>query len=506
MTNLLPNSARPGSAKTFAGVLTVAATMLIVAPVAEIQFFSPSASAAAKNKTKYAKEKKSKSKKAKTAASIRALERARKRQVPVRKSNKSAHRTAPTVSHGAASKGDQIQPTLQDKKAAVLAAPPELLKQIGRHVIVGYHTAQQLTPLLDRGALGGVFVTKRNARHRTKFHLKKELYGFKKRASDAGQKAFWLATDQEGGSVSRLSPPLPYQRSLQRAISKLETSDERRAAVAAYATKQAKELAGLGINLNFAPVADVNHHTRTIHDRHTRIRRRAIAEDPDVITNVARTYCNALSKEKIRCTLKHFPGLGRAIHDTHITSARLKASRDELAKSDWIPFRQVLSDTNAFVMVGHQHVDSIDKERPASTSSRIIQKLLRDSWNYDGVVITDDLAMGAIARHYTGGVRQAAIDALNAGADLVLIGNGGEQAYEVLYALILAHEQKRLNREKLAASDARLLKAAKAIRPATNSARTTTSVPRETPQGKLSGGDKPSVSKDDHTPSKTARQ
>lgn len=187
MTNLLPNSARPGSAKTFAGVLTVAATMLIVAPVAEIQFF-PKCFSSSQNKTKYAKEKKSKSKKAKTAASIRALERARKRQVPVRKSNKSAHRTAPTVSHGAASKGDQIQPTLQDKKAAVLAAPPELLKQIGRHVIVGYHTAQQLTPLLDRGALGGVFVTKRNARHRTKFHLKKELYGFKKRASDAGQK------------------------------------------------------------------------------------------------------------------------------------------------------------------------------------------------------------------------------------------------------------------------------------------------------------------------------
>jgi beta-N-acetylhexosaminidase len=356
--------------------------------------------------------------------------------------------------------------SLKEKKAAVLAAPPEILKLIGRHIIVGYYAAYQLTPLLERGAIGGVFVTARNARRRSRKTLAKELASFKKMAAAAGQDTFWLATDQEGGSVSRLSPPLPHQPSLRNLLRKTKP-DERQKAVVAYAEKQAKALAGIGINLNFAPVADINHKVRAARDRHTRIRYRAISTDPAIVTEVVRTYCEELSKAGIYCTLKHFPGLGRVAADTHVTSAHLKTPADVLKQSDWLPFREVIATSPAFVMVGHPHLESLDAERPASTSPKVIQKLLRDAWKFDGGVVTDDLAMGAIKRHYKGGMPQAAIDAVNAGADLVLIGSDGDRdsVYGVLYAMILAHEQGTLDAKMLTASRWRLSQVASKLTP-----------------------------------------
>lgn len=428
------------------------------------------------------------------AAIEKALERARKRTIrraAALKSNavsKAGDNLAKAADHADAIAKDAIpspaaNPARGEKplspaerKAAVLAAPPDVLKRIGRHVISGFYSPETIKPLLERGAIGGVFVTARNAHRQNKSRLATELAQLRKVATEAGQANFWIATDQEGGSVSRLSPPLPYQVSLPRLIRELKTPEARQQAVTAYAEKQASNLASLGINLNFAPVADLNHNVRSDTDRFTKIRYRAIAADPATVTEVARTYCDALAEARVYCTLKHFPGLGRVHGDTHITSAQLKASANELEKTDWVPFREVLTSTPAFVMISHAHVTSIDPDRPASTSEKVVQEVLRDKWKYDGIVITDDLVMGAITRRYKGGIGAAALDALNAGNDIVLIGNDGDQIYEVLYALMRADEQGRLAPGKLAASAERLATAAKALGPSpTEKAETPTS-------------------------------
>ncbi|MCB1505769.1 MAG: glycoside hydrolase family 3 protein [Hyphomicrobiaceae bacterium] len=351
--------------------------------------------------------------------------------------------------------------TLNEKKAAVLAAPPEVLQRIGRHVITGYHASGDLKPLLERGAVGGIFVTARNARGRNKPKLAAELAEYRKLAVEAGQNTFWISTDQEGGSVSRLSPPLPYQRALPRIIGASKTTEERHKATETFAEKQAADLSSIGINLNFAPVADLNHNVRSSADKFTKIRYRAISDDPAIVTEVAKTYCEALAKSGIYCTLKHFPGLGRVLTDTHITSGHLKVSTEILEKTDWIPFRQILSNSPAFLMISHAQLSGIDNDKPASTSPKIIQNLLRETWKFNGVIVTDDLAMGAIVRRYNGGMAQAAIDALNAGADLVLVGSDGGQVYDVLYSLILADERGELDPEKLKLSHKRLETAAK---------------------------------------------
>lgn len=352
--------------------------------------------------------------------------------------------------------------TTAEKKSAVLAAPPEVLKRIGRHIILGYAASTEIMPLVERGAIGGLFVTTRNAERRNKAALAAELKELRAAAKTAGQSDFWIATDQEGGSVSRLSPPLPFQVSLPRLIRDLKGDDERRNAVSAYAAKQAQALADLGINLNFAPVADLNFNLRSPGDRHTRIRYRAISSDPRIVTDVARTYCNELGKAKVYCTLKHFPGLGRVSADTHVASASLKTAKEDLEVTDWVPFREVLASSPAFLMVGHHSVHSLDTTQPASTSPAVIQDLLRGRWKFEGIVVTDDLTMGAI-RLRKGGIAQAAHDSLNAGADLLLVGTYGDQIYELLYALILADEQGSLDKAKLEASDARLERAAGAL-------------------------------------------
>ncbi|MBL8564691.1 MAG: glycoside hydrolase family 3 protein [Hyphomicrobiaceae bacterium] len=406
-----------------------------------------------------------------------ALERARRRTIPAKAAkavkpdgNTSAPNAAPgaagdsaaipspQTAAGAKAAEEALEPQLPlpEMRAAVLATPHGELARIGRHIIVGYHNAAQLFPLIERGAIGGVFVTARNARGRTKSALAAEIARFRARAAAAGQKPFWITTDQEGGSVSRLSPPLPRQPSLGRLLAATPAPEARGPAIADFAARQAGALAEIGVNLNFAPVADLNLDAKGARDRHTRVRHRALSSDPVLVAEAARIYCEALLSHSVACTLKHFPGLGRVIADTHLTPATLKTPHEVLATTDWVPFRHVIDAVPAAVMIGHPHLASVDSEaRPASTSPAVIGGIVREGFGFDGVVVTDDLAMGAIKKR-KGGMARAAVEAIGAGADLVLLGLDGDHVYGVLYALLDAVRSGEISKEKLETSKKRL--------------------------------------------------
>ena len=218
----------------------------------------------------------------------------------------------------------------------------------------------------------------------------------------------------------------------------------------------------LGINLNFAPVVDLNHQVVNPNDRYTRIFQRAISSDPAVVAQVAAWYCAALEESGVRCTLKHFPGLGRVFEDTHLAHANLATSLTELASTDWVPFRALMSQSRAFTMLGHVRLTAIDSEHPVSMSSSVIAGMLRGEWKYDGVLITDNFSMMAVYRS-SAGMDNGSIEALNAGVDLILISWDSDQYYRVMYALLKADEQGRLNREVLQRSDQRLERAMQSI-------------------------------------------
>jgi len=264
-----------------------------------------------------------------------------------------------------------------------------------------------------------------------------------------------IATDQEGGGVSRMSPPLPRPATLGDIVRSHRDAAERRSAVRTYAADVGRALAGLGINLNFAPVVDLDHGVVNPNDRYTRIGTRAISSDPEVVADVAGEYCRGLEQQGVHCTLKHFPGLGRVFEDTHFENATLSTPADELAKSDWVPFRQLMQQKTAFTMLAHARLVALDRDRPASFSPAVVSGLLRRDWKYDGILVTDDFSMGAVYRS-DGGLGAAGVSALNAGVDLILISYDPDQVFPVLHALLRANASGALARDALEVSSRRL--------------------------------------------------
>ncbi|MDR1936351.1 MAG: hypothetical protein LBS49_12365, partial [Candidatus Accumulibacter sp.] len=222
----------------------------------------------------------------------------------------------------------------------------------------------------------------------------------------AGLPPLFVMADQEGGEVSHLSPlvePLPALAGLL-----ADGAADLEARARAQGERQGRALAALGINMNLSPVVDLKPSGKEDWpDRRTLISRRAIAADPRIVAWVASAYGAGLAASGVLPTVKHFPGLGRVRGDTHFVKASLPS--DPVARAaDWLPFREVTARTGAAMMLAHVRLPDIDPDAPASLSRALVQDVLRkrggEGWNYQGILITDDLNMGAV---YADGIGQA---------------------------------------------------------------------------------------------------
>ena len=333
----------------------------------------------------------------------------------------------------------------------VLTADAMQLEKLGRHFVVGFRNWQDLNELIDRRAIAGIYVSASNVRGLGIVDIRRNIDALQMRRREQGLPPLWITTDQEGGSVSRLTPPLTYRPFLVEVVDKNSDPAKRNDAIRQYATEQGHELAAAGINLNFAPVVDINFRVMNASDRSTQIYKRAISDNAEVVRDVAATYCTALQATGVLCTLKHFPGLGRVSGDTHLEAASLNAPVAELEKTDWIPFRALAP--RAVTMVGHAHLKAVDDKNPASISKPAIG-ILRQ-WSNRGVLITDDFSMGAIYWSAEG-ITGAGVSTLNAGMDLILISYDFDQFYPVMHALLKAQRDGALNSTALGESDRRL--------------------------------------------------
>jgi beta-N-acetylhexosaminidase len=340
----------------------------------------------------------------------------------------------------------------QLRKQAVLGAETGQAHDLGQHFIVGYTSFDEVAVLAAKGLIGGVYVSHHNIRGRTADALKSELSNLQAIRRAAGLPPLVVAADQEGGIVSHLSPQLT-------ALPALSTlaglpPDRRSRMAEQFGQRHGRELAALGITLNFAPVVDLlRTQPRNRFDFNTLISRRAISDDPSVTADVALAYVHGLEASGVEATVKHFPGLGRVRDDTHHFRANLDTPPSELETSDWLPFRQALAGSNAYLMVGHVAVTAIDAERPASHSKRVIDGLIRSKWGFQGIIVTDDLVMGAIYQH---NVCTAVVEALNAGVDLLLVAYDGIQYYRLFNCSLTASVRGELDAAMLRRSAARL--------------------------------------------------
>jgi beta-N-acetylhexosaminidase len=340
----------------------------------------------------------------------------------------------------------------------VLNADAGELEKLGRHLIVGYGDLDEIHALIARRAVAGVYLAARNVRGMSAADVKRLIDAMQDIRRGQHLPPLWIATDQEGGDVSRLSPPLARPALLADIVGRHADRAERLTAIRQFAREQGRELAGLGVNLNLAPVIDLDHGLVNPDDRLTRIHQRAISSDAGVVAEAAGAYCDGLWEAGVRCTLKHFPGLGRVFEDTHRGGASLDVAASELERTDWVPFRALMGRSDAFTMLGHVTLTAFDRSRPVSFSRPIVAGLLRGDWRDDGILITDDFSMGAVYRSGDG-IAGAAVEAIDAGVDLILVSYDTDQYYAAMQGLLRAARGGRLQEKALQQSDRRLTRA-----------------------------------------------
>ncbi len=337
----------------------------------------------------------------------------------------------------------------------ILQSDPERLARVGRHIIVGFHSLSDVKRLLEKKAIGGIFITDHNVRGHNASAMKSTIDSLQATRKEQGLPPLIIAADQEGGAVSRLSPPLKRQPSLAQAVAKAANDEERKKIVESYALVQAGELKRIGVTLNFAPVVDLKLNPKNRNDGETRLRLRAIDADPYLVSKVAGWYCDVLAASNIMCTLKHFPGLGRVTRDTHVATAEISATEGTLELNDWVPFRRVMAKPNAVTMLGHVRIGVLDNATPASFSAAVINTLIRGTWAHDGLLVTDDFSMGAVTRSKEG-VGGAAVKSLNAGTDFVLVSYIEKHFDAMMSAVLSADAAGELDGKALEVSRARI--------------------------------------------------
>ncbi|GGJ82179.1 hypothetical protein GCM10007063_00800 [Lentibacillus kapialis] len=246
-----------------------------------------------------------------------------------------------------------------------------------------------------------------------------------------------LGVDEEGGSVTRMPDgvkSLPTSRS----IGNLNDPD----VSFNVGTILGEQMQALGFNLDFAPVLDVNSNpdNPVIGDR-------SFGDNPDIVTRLGIQTMKGLQNEEVISVMKHFPGHGDTGKDSHLKLPKVDKSYEELSKLELVPFKKAISESADVSMVAHILLPKIDENYPASMSKEVITGILRKDYNFDGVVISDDLTMGAITDHYN--VADAAVQTVKAGGDLLLVGHNPDLIATVFDKLKTAVEDGEISESRI---------------------------------------------------------
>ncbi|HEU4374150.1 MAG TPA: beta-N-acetylhexosaminidase [Telluria sp.] len=257
-----------------------------------------------------------------------------------------------------------------------------------------------------------------------------------------------IALDQEGGAVVRSTwVPAPPSAMALGAADDVELARSVGAAVA-------RAVKALGFNWNFAPVLDLNNNPHN-----PVIAERSFGADPQRATELAMAWMAGSESEGVACCVKHFPGHGDTSVDSHRDLPTVDKPLAELAQFEFAPFRLAAGHAPA-MMTAHIVYPTLDAEFPATMSRRILTGLLRDEWQYRGVIITDAMDMHAIAHRY--GAGHAAVNALVAGADMVMALGTAEIQEESIAAIATAIDDGTLGMQDVEQKLARLSALARA--------------------------------------------
>lgn len=320
---------------------------------------------------------------------------------------------------------------------------------VGQMMMVGFPGTEVPGAFLERvasGEAGNVILFSRNVESPDQVrHLVRAL----QRVALANGLGLLVATDQEGGRVVRLKPPATWFPS---AMALGATADDRLVERIARAT--AAQLRACGISMDLAPVLDIQNNPRN-----PVIGVRSFGATPELVASLGAAFIRGLHAEGVAATAKHFPGHGDTEVDSHLDLPVIPHPMERLDRVELVPFRAAMEEGVDAVMTAHVVFPAIepDPRRPATHSAAVLQGLLRRTLGFAGVIVTDCLEMRAISERLGVGMDEAAVRAVEAGADLVLVSHTQELQQAAYDGLLRAVEDGRIPRERLVASVSRIV-------------------------------------------------
>lgn len=332
--------------------------------------------------------------------------------------------------------------SLEEKAAQLFFVIPEDITQVDAATVAGEDTKKAY----EQYPVGGIVYFSRNIQGPDQ--LKEMLSKTQSYAEEIAGVPVFLGVDEEGGEVSRVAGNKNF--SVTRYESMRAIGDSKDTSRAYDVGKNlASYLKELGFNIDFAPDADV-----ITNSGNTVIGNRSFGEDPRLVGAMASQVVKGLQDNGVSACLKHFPGHGGTVEDSHEGRAYTDKTLEEMEAEELVPFQEGIKAEPDFIMAGHISIPkSLGDDTPASLSEQVLTGLLRDKYGYDGLIITDALNMKAVSGVYS--PAEASVKALLAGADMLLMPDDFRAAY---HGVLDAVEEGDLSEARIDASVERILR------------------------------------------------
>jgi len=342
--------------------------------------------------------------------------------------------------------------SIYDRPLAKTSIPAKMFgmtldEKIGQLFMVGVNgttSDADAKSMIASQHVGGIILFSKNMTSPSQtVRLVNQLKSLNKKAKNP--QPLFFGVDQEGGDVDRMPSPILKMPS----NATVGLADR---PLFSYQVGQVlgEECAALGFNLDFAPVVDV-----IAHPGKSAIGERSFGTDPAMVSQLGLSTMKGIQSQHVISVLKHFPGYGSLNVDVHVQLATIAYGIGTLEKVDWVPYRDAINNGGDMVMVTHLLVPALDKTYPSSMSYATITGALRDRLGFDGVVITDDMTMGAITKNYS--IKTAAVKAIKAGADVVLVALHPSLQQAAIDAVRNAVDQGQISENRIDQSVYRIL-------------------------------------------------
>ncbi|MEW9677230.1 beta-N-acetylhexosaminidase [Lentibacillus sp. L22] len=351
-----------------------------------------------------------------------------------------------TSSQKAKMSSNHKAPSKTDQKTKKMIENMSLDEKIGQMIIAGVdgtQADQQAKALISNDKVGGIILYANNMESPEQtLQLVNDL----KAQNKGNRMPLFLGVDQEGGDVSRLPGELtPIPNNGQ--IGKRNDKEYARS----IGVTLGKQVQAFGFNMDFAPVMDVNSNpdNPVIGDR-------SFGDNPEIVSSLGIQTMQGIQSEGIIPVIKHFPGHGDTSEDSHVQLPKVDKNIHQLQQTELPPFENAMEQGADAVMVAHILLPKLDADYPASMSKKVIQGVLRDQLHGDGVVMTDDMTMGAIMDNFA--IGEAAVKAVQAGSDIVMVAHDEENVMQAVKALKDAVDNGDLSEKRINESVERIIK------------------------------------------------